>query len=104
MTTLLRMRVPVAMGPVCSLTVEPSGKVTYLVTEWMQDSLHELIHNPTFPLDQQVLFSIIKNIAAGMNYLHSMDPPVLHGNLTAANVLLDKNLTAKVRCELCQRG
>eukprot|EP00241_Pyramimonas_parkeae_P002549 CAMPEP_0114236464 /NCGR_PEP_ID=MMETSP0058-20121206/6857_1 /TAXON_ID=36894 /ORGANISM="Pyramimonas parkeae, CCMP726" /LENGTH=457 /DNA_ID=CAMNT_0001348413 /DNA_START=328 /DNA_END=1702 /DNA_ORIENTATION=- len=62
----------------------------------MEESLHELIYNPTVVLDPQVLVSILKNVAAGMNYLHSMDPPVIHGTLQTHNILVDNNLTAKV--------
>lgn len=79
------------------LVVEPTTSMTHVVTEYMQESLHELIHNSTAVLDDHILVSIVKNIAAGMNYLHSMDPPVVHGTLRAVNVLVDLNFTAKVR-------
>jgi serine/threonine protein kinase len=35
-------------------------------------------------------------VALGMVYLHSMEQPLLHLDLKSANVLLDKNRTAKV--------
>jgi hypothetical protein len=34
---------------------------------------------------------IVCIVALGMNYLHLMEPPVLHGNLKTANVLVDGN-------------
>lgn len=78
------------------LTTDPKTKMKYVVTEFMEESLHELIHNSTVALDENILVSIVKNIAVGMNYLHSMEPPVLHGTLRAVNVLVDLNFTAKV--------
>lgn len=75
----------------------PRSRSKYIVTEFMRDSLHELIHNPTVVLDESLLLSMVKNVAAGMHYLHSMEPPVLHGTLRTVNVLVDSNLTAKVR-------
>lgn len=34
--------------------------------------------------------------AKGLCYLHSQNPPILHGNFKTANVLVDENFTAKV--------
>lgn len=39
---------------------------------------------------------IAKDIALGMTYLHTCNPPVLHRDLKSHNILLDKNLNAKV--------
>lgn len=42
-------------------------------------------------------FRIINQIALGMNFLHQLEPPLLHLDLKPSNVLLDDSLNAKVR-------
>ncbi|KAF9039833.1 hypothetical protein BJ165DRAFT_1530849 [Panaeolus papilionaceus] len=42
------------------------------------------------------LFRFMHHIAKGMEYLHSRNPPVLHGDLKAANVLVDSRFCALV--------
>ena len=46
------------------------------------------------PLHLQI--SILGNVALGLAYLHGHAPPVIHRDLTANNVLLTSNMTAKI--------
>lgn len=39
---------------------------------------------------------ILAQVAEGMAYLHSFEPPILHADLRASNVLLDETLTASI--------
>ena len=79
------------------LTVSPLlQNQPHAVMEYMEGSLHELIHNPTVLICEGIMITIIKNIAAGMAYLHAKDPPILHGDLKTKNVLVDSNFAAKV--------
>lgn len=41
-------------------------------------------------------FSIAVDIAKGIAYLHSLNPPVIHGDIKPSNVLLDHNFCAKI--------
>lgn len=41
-------------------------------------------------------FQMIHEMTMGMNFLHSMKPPILHLNLKPANILLDDHLHVKV--------
>lgn len=42
-------------------------------------------------------FQMIHEVTMGMNFLHSMNPPLLHLNLKPSNILLDDHLHIKVR-------
>ncbi|XP_028773237.1 receptor-like serine/threonine-protein kinase At4g25390 [Neltuma alba] len=41
-------------------------------------------------------FAIIIDIAKGIRYLHSCDPPVIHGDIKPSNILLDSSFSAKI--------
>lgn len=48
-------------------------------------------------LPDEVSYSILKDVALGMVYLHSRSPtPVVHGELTASNVHLTMDMSAKI--------
>ncbi|KAI5617694.1 receptor-interacting serine/threonine-protein kinase 3 [Silurus asotus] len=68
-----------------------------LVMEYMErgslmDLQLALKECPPWPL----AFRIINQIALGMNFLHQLDPPLLHLDLKPSNVLLDDSLNAKL--------
>ena len=50
--------------------------------------------------------SFAHGIVSGMNYLHSLDPPVIHSDLKTENILISETLVAKVsrfyRLTLCK--
>lgn len=45
-------------------------------------------------------FQMIHEVAMGMNFLHSMKPPLLHLNLKLSNILLDDHLHVKVHSHI----
>eukprot|EP00731_Ephydatia_muelleri_P005273 Em0002g1449a len=47
-------------------------------------------------LDSSVKLSVLFDVSCGLLYLHTRDPPVVHRNLTASNVVLSSDLTAKL--------
>ena len=42
-------------------------------------------------------FSAVVVITRGLEYLHSLDPPVIHGDIKPSNILLDQDFSAKIR-------
>ncbi|PRP79187.1 hypothetical protein PROFUN_13067 [Planoprotostelium fungivorum] len=72
----------------------------YLVSEYFTNSLNEIIysHHPDNlqGLNSRLIMYIAKEIAQGMNYLHSLRPPIIHGGLTSHNIMLDRHANIRV--------
>ncbi|XP_054612017.1 receptor-interacting serine/threonine-protein kinase 4 [Dunckerocampus dactyliophorus] len=77
--------------PVYGICEDPQG----LVMEYMETgSLESLL--ATEPLPWELRFRIIHETAVGMNFLHCMNPPLLHLDLKPANILLDAHYHVKI--------
>ena len=73
----------------------PDSKLPVLVMEYMATNLgHLLEKNENMPIT--IKRSILCDVARGLTYLHSHDPPVIHRDLTATNVLLNSAMVAKI--------
>ena len=69
--------------------------VPVLIMEQMWTSLAKLLRErSSIPLVVKV--HILYDVACGLKFLHSQDPPVIHRNLTANNILLNENMDAKL--------
>ncbi|PKI38362.1 hypothetical protein CRG98_041273 [Punica granatum] len=60
----------------------------------LQDAL--LHRKCTELMDWKNRFSVAVDIARGIEYLHSLDPPVIHGDIKPSNILLDQYFSAKI--------
>ncbi|CAA3029227.1 serine threonine- kinase CTR1 [Olea europaea subsp. europaea] len=70
-----------------------------IVTEYLpRGSLYRLIHKPAAGeiLDPRRRLRMALDVAKGINYLHHLNPPILHWDLKSPNLLVDKNWTVKV--------
>ncbi|KAJ7965834.1 Protein kinase superfamily protein [Quillaja saponaria] len=70
-----------------------------IVTEYLpRGSLYRLIHRPASGeiLDQRKRLRMALDVAKGINYLHNLNPPIVHWDLKSPNLLVDKNWTVKV--------
>ncbi|PIN19720.1 Tyrosine kinase [Handroanthus impetiginosus] len=70
-----------------------------IVTEYLpRGSLFRLIHRPAAGemLDQRRRLRMALDVAKGINYLHRLNPPIVHWDLKSPNLLVDKNWTVKV--------
>ena len=75
---------------------EKGRKVPVMVMEYVPYTLCNCIedHDHDHPLPERVKYSILRDVALGLCYLHSCD--YIHRDLTASNVLLTPNMTAKI--------
>ena len=96
LTILAQLRHPniVAFEGVCHLANE---QLPVLLMERLVTNLHSYLLNPFHAnLSTSKKAHIVYDIADGLNYLHSLSPPLVHRDLTARNVLLTSEETAKI--------
>ena len=74
---------------------EKEQGIPILVMEYMDMSLTNLLDKEG-PLLSDLALPILKDIALGLAYIHGHDPPIVHRDLSANNVLLTKDLKAKI--------
>ncbi|XP_054877335.1 receptor-interacting serine/threonine-protein kinase 3 isoform X2 [Poeciliopsis prolifica] len=68
-----------------------------LVMDFMErGSLANLLQTFQGPPPWPLAFRLTHQVALGINFLHSLSPPVLHLDLKPSNVLLDSDLNAKL--------
>ena len=95
MRTLSKLRHPcvtTVMGAVMINGWEPM-----MVMEHMDlGSLYNILHNETMELDGEARYYLTTDIVSGCRFLHSSDPPLIHGDLKSLNVLVDSKFRAKV--------
>ena len=66
-----------------------------LVMERLDSSLDDLLEGtPDLPLTFKQ--SLLADVARGLLYLHTRNPPIVHRDLSARNVLLTSSLVAKI--------
>ena len=69
--------------------------VPVLIMERMWMSLAKLLEEQSsIPL--VIKIQILHDVACGLKFLHNQDPPVMHYDLTANNILVSKNMEAKI--------
>ena len=91
---LARIRHPniVPYYGICKLTTDGS---TVIVMERMEKNLDVFLkEGPNMTLERKI--QILNDVAKGLHHLHSQKPAIIHRDLTASNVLLDSNGTAKI--------
>ncbi|XP_061850409.1 receptor-interacting serine/threonine-protein kinase 2 isoform X2 [Colius striatus] len=83
--------------PILGICNEP--EFLGIVTEYMTNgSLNQLLHGKDIYPDVPwcLRFRILYEIALGVNYLHNMNPPLLHHDLKTQNILLDDEFHVKI--------
>lgn len=59
-------------------------------------SLYDILHNETMFLEADIILPILRDITQGCRFLHASKPEIIHGDIKAANVLVDSRMRAKV--------
>ncbi|KAK7391099.1 hypothetical protein VNO78_19460 [Psophocarpus tetragonolobus] len=93
-----RLRSPLVV-PAIGFSSEPKEGRFLLVYPLMQNgNLHDaLLRNKVPQLSLwKNRFSIIVDVAEAIHYLHSLDPPIIHGDIKPSNILLDASFSAKL--------
>ena len=73
----------------------PASTLPVLVMERLVTNLDNLlVRNPYIPLSLKR--SILADVARGLVYLHKRNPPVIHRDLTARDILLNSAMVAKI--------
>lgn len=70
-----------------------------IVTEYLpRGSLYRIIHRAGARelLDERRRLRMALDVAKGINYLHRLNPPIVHRDLKSPNLLVDKTWTVKV--------
>ncbi len=74
---------------------EPGSQLPVLVMEYLHTTLAACIKNYGIP-PQEIGYGILQDAALGLRYIHEHSPPIIHRDLSANNVLLATNMSAKI--------
>ena len=77
--------------------IDPANSSIMIVSEFMQNgTLNDAFRNKKIVLDWNTKMRICLQVSSAMTYLHSRSPPLLHRDLKGANILLSREMVAKV--------
>ena len=76
----------------------PKGLSPIIITELLHCDLRSYIRESTTSpkIPEMKLICIALDVIEGLNYMHGLDPPVVHGDLATSNILLTVNGNAKI--------
>ncbi|KAJ8328831.1 hypothetical protein O5D80_002809 [Batrachochytrium dendrobatidis] len=81
--------------PILAACITPPD-MCYL-TEYIENgNLSTLLHNPAIEMSPGYAMRIATDIIQALGYLHEQKPPIIHGNLKSANVMLMANGSIKL--------
>ena len=75
-------------APILVMEFLPANLTSCIENQWKEDQYTQL--------PAEISYSILHDVALGLNYLHSQQPPIIHRDLSSNNVLLTANMTAKI--------
>ncbi|XP_011408443.1 PREDICTED: probable serine/threonine-protein kinase drkC [Amphimedon queenslandica] len=84
----------------------PSGN-PMIITEVMDTSLRKAYERKELTPDpgcRPVILSIMRDVAVGLNYLHCLPDPIIHRDVSSANVLLESKGDKKWKTKISDFG
>ncbi|KIO30423.1 hypothetical protein M407DRAFT_20487 [Tulasnella calospora MUT 4182] len=71
------------------------NSVASMLYQWEENgNLRELLRSGEWEIPERL--SLIQDVADGLEYLHSRDPPICHGDLKSLNILVASNYRAMI--------
>ena len=80
------------------------AETPFLVTEIMDCSLRERLDQGSTPLSREEVSIISLDVAAALNYLHQKPTPIIHHDISSANVLLWRQHKDQWKAKLADFG
>ncbi len=73
---------------------ERGSQLPVMVMEYLHTTLAACLDQGVLP--EEISYEILRDVILGLRYLHEHSPPILHRDLSANNVLLTPNMSAKI--------
>lgn len=68
-----------------------------LIYEYMpKGSLYQFLYNDKTDIDWTLIVKLAQEVAEGMRYLHSQNPPIIHGSLVSKNIFITDDYHIKI--------
>ena len=75
--------------------IDASTKAPVLVMEFIPTTLTQCIEKYGI-LPEETIYSVLRDVALGLHFLHDRSDPIIHRDLSANNVLLSTDMRAKI--------
>ena len=105
--TMSKLRHPNLLQFIGAVFVDdgPESGSKMLITEIMDMSLRAAYEDHILiPADRGVILTIMHDVAVGLNYLHSLPDPIIHRDVSSANVLLESKYKNKWKTKISDFG
>ena len=102
--TMAQLRHPNLLQFIGAVLDHPSGN-PMIITEIMDISLRGAYEKKQLsPVPVSICLSIMRDVAVGLNYLHCLPDPIIHRDVSSANVLLESKGPGKWKTKISDFG
>lgn len=95
MRNLIGLRHP-CIATLMGIVVDKAGPPLIVMELMEHGSLRGVLSNKSIALEPALMAPMVRDVIQGMAFLHAAKPAVVHGDLKAHNILVDRNFRAKV--------